>query len=120
MELPEDDERNGSQVEYPSDDEMTRAWVAGADEARSLCEGLGMKPTTARVPSWWRNPHDHVPNPGSGRGDIGDCEEVIVVRELEEHNASENDDDRSGSENDDDDTAMTKKQVRPLRPWRLL
>ena len=106
VELPEDDERNGSQVEYPSDDEMTRAWVAGADEARSLCEGLGMKPTTARVPSWWTHPHDHVPKPGSGRDDSGDSEEVIVARELEEDNASENDVDSSGSENDDDDNAM--------------
>jgi hypothetical protein len=53
----------------------------------------------------------YVPKPDSGRGDIGDCEEVIVARELEEDNASENDDDRSGSENDDDDNAMEAIEV---------
>ena len=113
VELPESHERNGSQLDYPSDDAMASAWLAGADEARSLCEGLGMKPATARLPTWWTRPHDHVPQPG--RGDMGDGEEVIVARELaeaeEEKEPSEASDDNyssssSSSSNDDDDDAM--------------
>jgi hypothetical protein len=110
-ELPDDDERNGSQVEYPSDATMIAEWMAGADEARALCEGLGMKP--ARAPAWWKDPHDHVPKPDSGRGDFGDGEEVIVARELDEdHEQSEADSNgsSSSSENDDDGDAMDEAQ----------
>jgi hypothetical protein len=110
-ELPDDNERNGSQVEYPSDATMIAEWMAGADEARALCEGLGMKP--ARAPAWWKDPHDHVPKPDSGRGDFGDGEEVIVARELDEdHEQSEADSNgsSSSSENDDDGDAMDEAQ----------
>ena len=116
VELPDDDERNGSQFEYPSDDEMSKAWMDGADEARSVCEHLGMKPIAQRLPGWWTSPHDHVPKPGNGRGEIGDGEEVIVARELEneEEEGKEEEEpdedlenfDSSGNDDDDDDDAM--------------
>ena len=105
-ELPDDDERNGSQFNYPSDEDMARAWVDGADEARSMCEDLGMKPATQRMPGWWTSPHDHVPTPGNGaRGEIGDGEEEIVARELEdgEEEPNEGNPDTSGTDDDDDD-----------------
>ena len=104
-ELPEGDERNGSQVEYPSDATMITAWMAGADEARALCEELGMKP--ARAPAWWNSPHDHVPLPDTGRGDFGDGEEVIVAREMDEDHEQNG---SSSSESDDDEDAMDEAQ----------
>jgi hypothetical protein len=109
-ELPDNHDRNGSQLDYPSDVEMERAWVAGADEARRLCDDLGMKPTTVRLPAWWTSPHDHVPIPGSGRGEIGDGEEVIVARELEEEDKKEvaeecKNSDNSGNDGNDDEDA---------------
>ena len=104
-ELPEGDERNGSQVEYPSDATMITAWMAGADEARALCEELGMKP--ARAPAWWSSPHDHVPLPDTGRGDFGDGEEVIVAREMDEDHEQNG---SSSSESDDDEDAMDEAQ----------
>jgi hypothetical protein len=84
--------------------------VAGADEARRLCDDLGMKPTTVRLPAWWTSPHDHVPIPGSGRGEIGDGEEVIVARELEEEDKKEvaeecKNSDNSGNDGNDDEDA---------------
>ncbi len=112
-ELPDDDERNGSQVEYPSDAAMIAAWRAGADEARSLCEELDMKP--AGTPAWWRNPHDHVPKPDTGRGGFGDGEEVIVARELdedhEESGAGSNGNSSSSESDDDEDEAQQAVEV---------
>ena len=106
VELPDDDVRNGSQFDYPSDRCMARAWEAGADEARRLCANLDMMPTTVRMPGWWARPHDHVPKPGSGRGEIGDGEEGIVARELGDMGEEKADEDgvnRDSSGNDDDD-----------------
>jgi hypothetical protein len=110
-ELPDDHDRNGSHFDYPSDADMARAWVAGADEARRLCEDLHMKPAAvrSRLPAWWTSPYDHVPRPGYGRGEIGAGEEVIVARELEDDEDKEEvaedseDPDNDGNDDDDDD-----------------
>jgi hypothetical protein len=113
MELPDDDDRNGSQLEYPSDEEMGRAWVAGADEARILCERLGMKPTGRGRSAWWTNPHEHVPKPASEHDDVGIGEEQLIARELEdrvseddESSESSSSSNNSSSENDEDDAAV--------------